>query len=183
MSCFTSVLRQCKNHGQKFWMETSIFQQFPIAKSVYKRIPKISQSDIFEHHFFYKILENFVLLKFNREKLQLEFNEGSYKCCQCGLRKLGEECVYEDACPHVVCKSCLQRHYHQKLKNRETLSWNVFLTTLMVNLQIRAYSKICHKWCWCLVFYEILWISNFKKLHSQKKLRFRNVLIKAVKKI
>ena len=122
VSCFTSVLRQCKNHGQKFWMETSIFQQFPIAKSVYKRIPKISNSDIFEHHFYYKILENFMLLKFNREKLQLEFNEGSYKCCQCGLRKLGEECVYEDACPHVVCKSCLQRHYHKKHKNRETLS-------------------------------------------------------------
>jgi len=47
-------------------------------------------------------------LDFNRSKLLVEFNEETHRCGSCKVRKNGAECVYEDACGHVVCKSCLQ---------------------------------------------------------------------------
>ena len=59
------------------------------------------------------ISTNKTCLDFNRSKLLVEFNEETHRCCSCKVRRNGSECVYEDACPHVVCKSCLQRHYHK----------------------------------------------------------------------
>ena len=124
------------------------------------------------------ISTNKTCLDFNRSKLLVEFNEETHRCCSCKVRRNGSECVYEDACPHVVCKSCLQRHYHKY----DPESWEIVLV-----LKWRKRAKILFKKAWngrkknektllSLSFSRQLeihaFLIHFERLHSMSQFLF-----------
>jgi E3 ubiquitin-protein ligase RNF14 len=58
-----------------------------------------------------------ILINFDKNEKEVEFQNGKYTCNVCFLEYLGEKCIKFKDCQHIFCVECIKSYFEQLIKD------------------------------------------------------------------